>query len=105
VPLEGGPFFARRHVPQLDRLSLLPEANVLPSGLKATDHTSAVWPWRVACSLPVATSHSLIVLSALPEASVLRSGLNATEKTGIVWPRRMASSLPVATSQILAELS
>ena len=35
-----------------------------------------VCPLRVARSLPVATSHSLIVLSLLPEASVLPSGLN-----------------------------
>jgi hypothetical protein len=34
----------------------------LPSGLKATEVTTPLCPLRVARSLPVATSHSLIVL-------------------------------------------
>ena len=50
-------------------------------------------PLRVACSLPVATSHSLIVLSQLPEASVLPSGLYATEHTVLVCPLRVSRSL------------
>lgn len=38
------------------------EANILPSGLNATD--SIAWvPWRVARSFPVATSQNLTVLS------------------------------------------
>ncbi len=34
-------------------------------------------PWSVACSLPVATSHSLIVWSKLPEAILVGQGLPA----------------------------
>src|SRR5207245_7237581 len=41
--------------------SLPPEARRLPSGLQATDHTQSVCPASVLVSLPVATSHSLIV--------------------------------------------
>src|SRR5207244_670429 len=58
--------------------------------LYATEPTGDVCPLRVASSLPVATSHSLIVLSALPEASVLPSRLYATELTPAVCPRRVA---------------
>jgi hypothetical protein len=50
-----------------------------PSGLNATEVTQSVWPERVRTRLPVATSHSLIVLSAEPEANSRPSGLNTTE--------------------------
>jgi hypothetical protein len=40
-----------------------------------------VWPLRVRTRLPLATSHSLIVLSSEPEARSFPSGLNATEVT------------------------
>src|SRR5947209_3817561 len=80
------------HVPQLDRLSPLPEARVLPSGLKATDDTPSVCPLRVACSLPVATSHNLIVLSLLADANVLPSGLKATDCTSSECPLRVSRS-------------
>src|SRR5205807_311124 len=55
-------------------LSSLPEAKVLPSGLKATDQTTAC-PLRVIRCLPVATSHSATVSSVLAEARTLPSGL------------------------------
>ena len=71
----------------------------MPSGLYATDDTMPVCPMRVACSLPVATSHSLIVWSAPPAASVLPSGLYARDDTPLVL--MVASSLPVATSHSL----
>src|SRR5262249_15180605 len=41
--------------------SKLMEIRVLPSGLKTTNITTSVWPLSVASSLPVATSHNLIV--------------------------------------------
>ena len=102
VSLEGGLFLARRHVPQLDRLVLAPPrpASCRPGCTPRTTPRS-VCPLRVACSLPVATSHSLIVWSLLPEASVLPSGLNATDHTPPVCPLRVACSLPVATSHSL----
>jgi hypothetical protein len=59
-------------------LSSLPEASVLPSGLKLTLLTDAVCPVRVVIGLPVARFQTLMVLSALPEASVLPSGLKLT---------------------------
>lgn len=62
----------------------LAEANILPSGLNATDHTAWACPLRVARSLPVATSQNLTVLSRLAEARILPSGLNATEITDSV---------------------
>ena len=62
----------------------------------------SVWPRRMACSLPVATCHSLIVWSRLAEASVLPSRLKATEVTWLLCPLRVACSLPVATSQSLS---
>src|SRR5690349_16137802 len=60
------------------------EANILPSGLNATERTMPVCPLRVARSLPVVTSHSLTVLSWLAEARILPSGLNATDITDSV---------------------
>src|ERR1700722_17735084 len=80
--------------------SMLPEASVLPSGLYATDHTKPLCPLRVARSLPVFTSHNLIVLS-LPEANVLPSQLKATDHAILVCPLRVASSLPASTSHSL----
>src|SRR2546426_691184 len=73
--------------------ALCPEASVLPSGLYATECITFVGPLRVARSLPVATSQSLIVLSPAPEANVLPSGLNATESTHSGCPLRVARSL------------
>ena len=107
MPLEGGPLLAGRHVPQLDRLVIrLPEASVLPSGLNATDMTASVCPLRVARSLPVATSHSLIGLVAARRGQRLavraeRHGLDRMA----VCPLRVARSLPVATSHSLTVLS
>src|SRR5262249_20796410 len=56
-------------------------------------------------SLPVATSHSLIVLSSLAEASILPSGLKATEPTESPCDLRVACSLPVRRSHSLTQLS
>src|SRR5450759_2324333 len=70
-------------------LSPLPEARILPLGLKATLFTTSVWPVRGRPSCRwVVTLHSRTVLSKLPEASVLPSGLKATLDTTSVWPVR-----------------
>src|SRR5262245_62296774 len=79
-------------------------ANILPSGLNATDLTASVPLW-VTLSLPLATSQSLTVLSRLAEARILPSGLNATDITDSVCPWRVARSLLVARSQSLTVLS
>ena len=50
-------------------------------GLNATELTWAMCPLSVVVFLPLATSHSLMLLSQLPEARVLPSGLNTTEVT------------------------
>jgi hypothetical protein len=55
-------------------LSLEPEASSRPSGLNATDLTQSVWPERVRTRLPVATSHSLIVLSRSQMPGAARRG-------------------------------
>src|SRR5262249_44619185 len=57
------------------------EANVLPSGLKATATTFFLCPSRRRTSLPVAGSHSPIVESAIPSATRVPSG----EKAGRPW--------------------
>ena len=59
----------------------------------------------MATSLPVATSHSLIVRSKPAEASVLPSGLNDTDDTTNVCPFSVARSLPVGASQSLMVMS
>eukprot|EP00965_Chrysotila_dentata_P033271 1108288-Pleurochrysis_carterae.AAC.2 len=41
-----------------------PEASRLPAGLKSTQKTKLAWPRIVLSSLPVLTSHSLIVRSS-----------------------------------------
>lgn len=57
-----------------------------PSGLNATDITPSVCPVSVLVRLPVAESHSLMVVSSDPLASVRPLGLNATEATPSVCP-------------------
>jgi len=55
-----------------------PQASVVPSGLNATECTTAFVPvGSVAARVRVATSHSVIVPSLLPLARVVPSGLNA----------------------------
>ncbi len=54
-------------------LSKLPEARVLPSGLKATEWTEEERPERVASSFLVARCQNLMVLSELAEARILPS--------------------------------
>jgi hypothetical protein len=65
----------------LTALSLLPDARVRPSGLKATELIQRVCPVRIRSSQPVATSQSWTVPSAPPDARVRPSGLKATEVT------------------------
>ena len=77
----------------------------MPSGLKATQNTTLVWPVRLARSFPVATFHSLMVRSLLPEASILLFGLKATEVTQSMCPLRVVSSLPVVASHSLTVAS
>ena len=73
--------------------SRLPPASVCPSGLNATDATTALlpvsgWPSGRGCA-GSATSQSRTVPSELPLASVCPSGLNATATTMLPvrgWP-------------------
>src|SRR5437762_3500941 len=75
-------------------LSALPEARVLPSGLKATLFTLSLWPMRgepiCVGEAGLATSHRITVLSTLPEANILALaiGLKATLFTPSLWPMR-----------------
>ena len=59
-------------------LSLLPEASLLPSGLKATLPHSVDPPEAAPEAFRVVTSQSMMVLSSLAEARILPSGLKAT---------------------------
>src|SRR5439155_9663436 len=59
-------------------LSRLHEIKVMPSAVNVTPVTASEWPTRVALSVPVARSHSLMVLSALAVARVLSSGEKTT---------------------------
>src|SRR5262245_43976388 len=89
---------------------LLVQANVLPSGLNASDITPPAS--RVQVFLPVATSNNLTPSGRrpatpkpplLPAARVLPSGLNFTVCTPPTL--RIAVFLPLATSHSLAVLS
>ena len=68
-------------------LSAEPETKRLPSGLKATESTEFLWPWRgEPMGLPLNPSHRRRVLSKEPETKRRPSGLKATESTEFVWP-------------------
>jgi hypothetical protein len=83
-------------------VSPLPDAIFLPSGVKATEYTLPVWPFKVAVCVRVFTFQSLIVLSSPPtEANVLPSGLNARESTDSSCPLNVAVSMPDFTSHNL----
>src|SRR5262249_21373652 len=57
------------------------EATTVPSGSKATDQTSCVWPSNLASWLPVLRSQRRTVWSQLPEARYGSFGEKATVKT------------------------
>src|SRR5262249_17273322 len=105
APSFGRPRAAVATASELTVHSLIPPpvaaATDFPSGLRATDHRVCLCPLRVARSLPVSTSHKVIVRSSLPAARVLPSGLHDTEDTVCVCPLRVSFPLPVAASQSL----
>jgi len=77
------------HVPDLEFAALVAvgqapaqEANVCPSGLKATDQTRAVWPSGRRGCRPVARPQMRTVLSWQAVASASPPGAKATDKTG-----------------------
>ena len=88
VPLAHLSVFLRAGISHSLIVRSSPEASVLPSGLNAT-----VPPLSVACSLPVATSHSLIVWLDAPDARVLLSGLKAKEYTDPPPPMKLLKKL------------
>ena len=59
--------------------SELPEANILPSTLKATLKIASWCPFNVPFSFPVFTSQSLMFMSELPVTSVFPSGLKTMQ--------------------------
>src|SRR5262245_18727230 len=59
-------------------LSAEPEAIAVPSGLKATDFTAAVWPFSTSNSSPAFASQTRTVLSSLAVTTHAPSGWNAT---------------------------
>ena len=50
MTLQGGQQFPLGHIPELEGVIALPEARVLPSGLKATAVTGLLWPSKVVSS-------------------------------------------------------
>src|SRR6478672_12377659 len=79
-------------------LSLLAEAKVLPSGLKATLQTEFLCPVRVAMDFWGCRFHSLMVLSKLAEANVKPSGLKATLLTELLCPSKLLRSFTADTA-------
>ena len=65
-----------------------------PSGEKATQVTSPVWPISVPRQTPVSASQTRIVRSQLPEAINWPSGEIATEVTMRVWPASVWMAVP-----------
>jgi len=68
----------------LTTLSFAPEANIDPSGEKATLFNQSVWPVRMRNSFPLPVSHNLTVRSQDAEASNLPSGEKATLRIWLV---------------------
>ena len=68
-------------------LSSEPETRRRPSGLKATEFTQPLWPFRgEPIGLPLKPSHRRRVLSMETETRRCPSGLKATEFTQPLWP-------------------
>src|SRR5947209_2131863 len=80
-------------------------ARILLSGLYARELKGPMPAWKVVFSLPVSTSHNLIIWRMYAEARDLPSGLyprNCTEPVSFVRVAdKVAISLPVATSHSL----
>ena len=72
----------------------------MPSGLKATLDTAAVWPSKgLPTGCPVVRSHRRTVRSSLPEARRMPSGLKATLHTAAVWPSKgLPTGCPVGAA-------
>ena len=77
---------------------LLPVSTYLPSGEKATPHTSSVWPVKRRISTPVWASHRRAVRSLLAVSAYWPSGEKATDITSSVCPVKRRTSAPVCTS-------
>ncbi len=93
----------RRDVPELHRAIVTAGRQHFSNGTKRHGMHKLGIPSKVACSLPVATSHNLIVRSALPDASILPSGLKATDTTAFcvsLKRNRFFATLPKAPSVI-----
>ena len=82
-----------------------PDANVLPSGEKATLNTPLVFPFRVRKVRPLVTSHRITVLSHDPDARVFPSGENVTVIILSECPDRVFRGCPLATSHKVIVLS
>ena len=77
--------------------SALPEASVLPLGVRAMENTGPSRPVKVAVFLFVPKVQSLIVLSALLDAIDLPSGKNTTQNTAAECPFSVTMFSPVDT--------
>src|SRR4051794_33893303 len=89
----------------LIELSELPDARVLPSGVKAREDTPPWCPVRTSRSAPAREmSQSLTVRSPLPDASVRPPSRNATEDTRFEWLFSVVHASPVATTHSLTVL-
>ena len=84
--------------------SRLPEASTLPSGLKASDVTVAVWARQEARSRPEVGSQSFTVcgslVSSLPVARIVPSGEKAADQTSATCPASASGALGASSLQI-----
>ena len=79
--------------------SLLAEAIVWPSGLKATELIESACPDRARRKLPVLASQSLTVWSPLAEAIICPFGLKTTELIESEWPEIVEGTITGLTSE------
>src|SRR5262249_2384135 len=80
--------------------STLPEASVLPSGGKATEVTTPLWPRRLPSPLaPGVRPCSRTVLSKPAEARALPSGAKARALIGPLWTFAASRGLPPSGRQ------
>ena len=67
----------------------------MPSGLKATDGPSSVWPLRVRPSLATAHIPQLHGLIATARGQPRAIRAEGHRQTGLVWPLRVRTSSPL----------
>ena len=81
-----------------------PEAICRPSGEKATDVTTSLWPSSVTKHSPLSVSQILKVVSYKPEAICRLTGEKAIDVTQLLWPSSVTKHSLLSVSQTLTVL-